>query len=58
MIVRDFLCSHTIHLLTGDDTVRSAASAFSAKKIDAAPVVDENQRLIGLFAKNHILKLK
>lgn len=56
MRVRDFLESNRIHLLKADDTIREAAAVFSEKKIDAAPVVDENDVLTGLFTKSHIFK--
>lgn len=56
MRVRDFLESSRIHFLKRNDTIREAASVFSEKKIDAAPVVDDNGSLIGLFSKNHIFR--
>lgn len=56
MRVRDFLESGRIHLLKADDTIRDAAAVFSEKKIDAAPVVDENDALIGLFSKSHVFR--
>ncbi len=56
MRVRDFLESGRIHLLKSDDTIRQAAAVFSEKKIDAAPVVDDNDALIGLFSKSHVFR--
>ncbi len=38
-------------------TVRIAAGIFTQKKIDGAPVVDENNRVIGLLTKNKIFRV-
>ncbi|NSW83897.1 MAG: sigma 54-interacting transcriptional regulator [Syntrophothermus sp.] len=38
-------------------TAREAARVFSEHRIDSAPVVDQNQRLVGLLTKSHLLRV-
>lgn len=41
--------------LKRSDTVRQAALEFRRRKIDGAPVVDEDGRLLGIFTKGHLM---
>lgn len=38
------------------DTIQYAAQEFRKRKIDGAPVVDEDGRLIGIFTKGHLME--
>lgn len=55
MKVKDVM-SPNPYLLKETDTLRNAAQLFIEKRIDGAPVVDENQMLTGLITKSHVLK--
>jgi len=43
--------------LTPNQTVGEAAIIFMDHKIDGAPVLDENGKLVGLFTKSHIYRV-
>lgn len=42
--------------LTPDQSVEHAASLFLNHNVDGAPVVDENNRMVGLFTKSHLYR--
>ncbi|MEQ8174922.1 MAG: sigma 54-interacting transcriptional regulator [Syntrophomonadaceae bacterium] len=42
--------------LTPEQTVRQAADIFIERRIDGAPVLDEEGRLLGLFTKTHLYR--
>lgn len=42
--------------LTPDSTIKMAAKIFYNNKIDGAPVVSEEKKVIGIFTKSHIMK--
>ncbi|MDD4774974.1 MAG: sigma 54-interacting transcriptional regulator [Syntrophomonas sp.] len=56
MKIRDIMTPDPI-TFRPDMTVGEAAMVFVAHKIDGAPVVDENSKLIGLFTKSHIYRV-
>src|SRR5665647_1462839 len=56
MKVREIMTPNPI-TLRPDNKVSEASMIFMEKKIDGAPVVDENAILIGLFTKSHILRV-
>ena len=56
MKVREIMTSDPL-TLTPNQTVGEAAIIFMDKKIDGAPVLDENRKLVGLFTKSHIYRV-
>lgn len=43
-------------LLRPEQTIKEAAAIFMRNQIDGAPVIDENNKLIGIFTKTHIYR--
>lgn len=43
-------------LLQPEQTIKDAAAIFMRNQIDGAPVIDENNKLIGIFTKTHIYR--
>jgi len=56
MKVREIMTPNPL-TLTPQQTVGEAVSIFMDKKIDGAPVLDENGKLVGLFTKSHIYRV-
>ena len=56
MKVREIMTSDPL-TLTPNQTVAEAAIIFMDNKIDGAPVLDENDKLVGLFTKSHIYRV-
>lgn len=55
MKVKDIMTQNP-YLLKETDTLEDAARLFVEKRIDGAPVVNDNQVLSGLITKSHVLK--
>lgn len=55
MKVKDIM-SPNPYLLKATDTLKDAAKLFIEKRIDGAPVVDDDQMLTGLITKSHVLR--
>lgn len=43
------------YCLKARDSVQKAASEFRKRQIDGAPVLDDNDKIIGIFTKTHIM---
>lgn len=54
MQVKDIM-THNPLVLSGKESLRTAAGFFLENHIDGAPVVDEDGNLVGLLTKSHIL---
>ncbi len=55
MKLRDVMSPDPI-LLKPEQSIRETVALFSERFIDGAPVVDENNQIIGLFTKSHVYK--
>ncbi|PKM78064.1 MAG: AAA family ATPase [Firmicutes bacterium HGW-Firmicutes-15] len=55
MKIREIMTTDPL-TLTPNQTVGEVVSIFMDNKIDGAPVLDENGKLIGLFTKSHIYR--
>ncbi len=55
MKIRDIMTTNPV-TLTGLQTLREAARMFIDKRIDGAPIINENGDLEGLITKSHVLR--
>ena len=56
MVKAKDLMEKNIHGLDQDSTIEKAVAYIIKYKVDNVPVVDENNRLIGVLTKNDILE--
>jgi len=56
MKLRDVMTPDPV-TLRPEQTCREAAAVFINSQVDGAPVVDENNRVIGLFTKTHLFRM-
>ncbi len=55
MKIKNIMTANPV-VLTANQTIKDAGRLFLQHSIDGAPVVDENNQLIGLFTKTHIYR--
>ena len=56
MKVKDIMSFNPL-IINGNYTVKETVKIFSEKRIDAALIVDEEKKLIGIFTKTHIYRM-
>jgi len=57
MKVREIMTPAPLIFLHPSQTVGEAAIIFMENKFDGAPVLDENDKLVGLFTKSHVYRV-
>ncbi|MHB0884268.1 MAG: sigma 54-interacting transcriptional regulator [Bacillota bacterium] len=54
MLVRDIIKSSPPLFLTPNDTLRDAVRLFHEGRLNAAPVVDDQTKVVGVFTRSHL----